>query len=348
VREGSTETGMGISAAARRVTAAPRVTARVGRTLAVLSLAAWLAACTADPTPPASTATPATVSPAPTGPAATPPTAAPPDAEPPPAHLIAAGDIALCDGRGDEATADLIDHLPGTVATLGDTAYPRGTRQDFARCYDPSWGRHRDRTRPAVGNHEYQSAGAGPYYAYFGRSAGDQTRGYYSYGLGAWHVVVLNSNCWAVGGCGRNSRQYRWLRADLADARARCTVAYWHHPLFTSGAHHGPLTELRPLVRLLYERGAEVILTGHNHHYERFAPQDAEGVRDPVRGLRAFVVGTGGAGFYDFGPAAPNSEVRHTGTHGVLALTLRPDDYAWRFVPVRGSRFTDKGSGTCH
>jgi hypothetical protein len=303
--------------------------------LAALALAATLAACSTDEPVPAST------------PAVTTPAGTTTPAEPPPARLIAAGDIALCDSRGDEATATLLDHLPGTVAVLGDSAYPKGTRRDFDECYGPSWGRHRDRTRPAVGNHEYQSLGAAPYFAYFGQSAGDQTRGYYSYDLGAWHVVVLNSNCGVVGGCGRDSRQYRWLRDDLAGSGARCALAYMHHPLFTSADHHGPLTDLRPLVRLLHQRGVEVVLAGHNHHYERFAPQDADGRADP-RGLRAFVVGTGGAGFYGFGPPQPNSEVRHSGTHGVLALTLRADGYDWRFVPVAGRRFTDKGSDACH
>jgi acid phosphatase type 7 len=260
---------------------------------------------------------------------------------------VAAGDIASCTSSGDEATARLLDRIPGTVAVLGDSAYPDGSTSDFARCYAPSWGRHKARTRPAVGNHEYQTAGAAGYFDYFGPAAGNRRRGYYSYDLGSWHVVVLNSNCW-VAGCAAGSAQQRWLRADLRAARHACTVAYWHHPLFTSGANHGPSAEVRPLVRTLYEYGVDVALTGHNHNYERFAPQDPDGRADPGRGIRAFVIGTGGASHYGFGDIAANSEARSADTFGVLRLTLGEGRYAWRFVPVAGGSFTDRGTGTCH
>jgi hypothetical protein len=310
------------------------------RSVAAVALLAALSSCTTagdGPAPPGAT----------TGPPAS--TAAGRSTPEPAAEavLIAAGDVASCASSGDEATARLLDRIPGTVAVLGDSAYPDGSTSDFRRCYEPSWGRHRSRTRPAVGNHEYQTAGAAGYYDYFGPAAGDRRRGYYSYQLGTWHVVVLNSNCW-VAGCLRGSAQERWLRAELRANRRACTLAYWHHPLFTSGGNHKPSTEVRPLFRVLHEHGADVVLAGHNHNYERFAPQDPSGRRDDARGIRTFVVGTGGASHYAFGPAAPNSEARSTGTFGVLRLTLRDGTYEWQFVPVAGRTYTDRGTGTCH
>jgi acid phosphatase type 7 len=309
------------------------------RVVAAIALAATLSSCTQDgPTPPAPPATPQV-----TTPGSTPPPAAPATG----AVLVAAGDVASCSSSGDEATARLLDTIPGTVALLGDSAYPDGSTSDFRRCYEPSWGRHRSRTRPAVGNHEYQTAGAAGYFDYFGPAAGDRRRGYYSYELGSWHVVVLNSNC-AVASCARSSAQERWLRADLRAARRACTLAYWHHPLFTSGGPHQPYTAVRPLFRVLYANGADVVLAGHNHNYERFAPQDPSGRRDDARGIRTFVVGTGGASHYTFGPVAPHSETRSSDTFGVLRLTLAEGTYDWHFVPVAGATFTDRGTGTCH
>lgn len=260
--------------------------------------------------------------------------------------LVGAGDIASCSSSGDEATAALLDAIPGTVFTTGDNAYPGGTRADF-RCYDASWGRHRARTRPTPGNHDYRTPGASAYFRYFGAAAGPSGRGYYSYDLGTWHVVALDSNCTDTGGCGPGSPQEQWLRADLAAHPARCTVAYWHHPPFTSG-DHDPAVQTRPLLRALSDHGAEVVITGHNHNYERFAPQTADGRRDDVRGVRAFVVGTGGRSLYGFDRDAPHSEARDDDTYGVLALVLRPDGYDWRFVPTAGGTFTDSGSGRCH
>ena len=267
--------------------------------------------------------------------------------------LIAAGDIADCRSPGDEATAALIRTMTGTVATLGDNAYRGGTRQNFADCYDPTWGTEKARTRPAVGNHEYNVPGARGYFAYFGAAAGDPRAGYYSYDLGAWHIIVLNSNCDEVGGCEASSPQGRWLRADLAAHPAVCTLAYWHHPLFSSGQEHGGDSRVRPFWQALYNAGADVVLSSHEHNYERFAPQDANGVPEAKRGIRAFVVGTGGAGHYPFGKPLPTSEARNANTYGVLALTLRPHGYEWEFVAADsrqgadGNAFTDSGRTAC-
>ena len=262
------------------------------------------------------------------------------------AVLLAAGDIADCGSSGDEATAALLDTLDGTIITLGDNVYPSGTADQFAQCYEPSWGRHKARTRPAPGNHDYATPGAAGYYGYFGESAGDPSAGYYSYGLGAWHVVALNSNCREVGGCEAGSPQEQWLRADLAAHPAACTLAYWHHPRFSSG-RHGSTAQMAAIWQTLYDAGADVVLSGHDHLYERFAPQDPSGAADPARGIRQFTVGTGGESFYNFRRVLPTSEVRHTGTPGVLKLTLYPASYDWEFVPVAGATFTDAGSDAC-
>ena len=231
--------------------------------------------------------------------------------------------------------------------TLGDTVYEDGTPAEYANCYSPSWGRHKGRTRPAVGDHEYRTPGAAGYFGYFGAAAGEPGKGYYSYDLGSWHVVVLNSGCSQVS-CSAGSAQEQWLRADLAARNQACTVAYWHNPLFTSGSVHRPTVAVRPLFQALYEAGAEIVLGGDNHNYERFAPQDPNGNADPTRGIRHFVVGTGGVGHYTFGPIQPNSEVRNDDTFGVLKLTLHPGSYEWEFVPEAGRTFTDSGTGTCH
>ncbi len=261
--------------------------------------------------------------------------------------LVGAGDIASCASVGDEATAALLDEIPGTVFTAGDNVYDHGTPVEFARCYEPSWGRHRARTRPAPGNHDYGTPHAAGYFGYFGEAAGPSERGYYSYDLGAWHIVVLNSNCGAAGGCGPGSPQERWLRADLAAHPAACTLAYWHHPRFSSGPHGGS-TAVRAFWQALYEAGAEIVINGHDHLYERFAPQDPDGRLDEEHGIRQFTVGTGGAGLYAVRRRAPNSEVVNTATFGVLKLTLYPDRYEWEFIPVPGGGFTDRGSGSCH
>jgi hypothetical protein len=256
--------------------------------------------------------------------------------------LVGAGDIASCSSLGDEATAKLLDGIPGTVFTAGDNAYPNGTATEFANCYDPTWGRHKARTRPAPGNHDYYTPGASGYYNYFGAAAGDPTKGYYSYNLGAWHVVVLNSNISMAAG----SPQERWLRADLAAHPAACTVAYWHHPRFSSG-YHGNDSSVHPIWQALYDYGADVVLNGHDHNYERFAPQDPSGKRDTVRGIREFVVGMGGATLRAFRTIQPNSEVRNSDTRGVLKLTLHPTSYSWQFIPEAGKSFSDTGNAPC-
>ncbi|MEW6474911.1 MAG: metallophosphoesterase [Actinomycetota bacterium] len=276
----------------------------------------------------------------------------------PVATLVGAGDIAQCGSSGPsaskaEATAKLLDAVPRdpstVVYTTGDNVYNDGTASEFKNCYDPTWGRHKDRTRPVPGNHDYNTAGASGYFGYFGAAAGQPGKGWYSYDLGAWHVVVLNSNCATVGGCGAGSAQERWLRADLAASPAVCTVAMWHHPRFNSGRTHGNNLEVAPLWNALYDHGADVILNGHVHVYERFAPQRPDAVADAAYGIRQFTVGTGGAPGYAFqNTPQPNSEVRRTGTDGVLKLTLRADGYDWDFLSVAGQTFGDSGSGACH
>jgi 3',5'-cyclic AMP phosphodiesterase CpdA len=260
--------------------------------------------------------------------------------------LVGAGDIGECGGAAEE-TAKLVEKIRGTVFTAGDNAYPNGTSEEFERCYAPTWGRFRARTRPALGNHDARMAGALAYYDYFGAAAGEPGKGYYSYELGSWRIIVLNSNCGDVGGCGAGSPQERWLQTDLAGHPSRCTLAIWHHPLFSSGWHGGSVF-MRDAWRLLYSAGAEIVVNGHDHDYERFAPQDPDGRRAPGRGIAEFVVGTGGAHLRPFRMPAPNSEARSDRTHGVLELTLHPDSYEWKFIPVAGETFSDSGEGVCH
>lgn len=260
--------------------------------------------------------------------------------------LVGAGDIATCGGSGDSATAAVIRGVAGTVFTAGDDAYPSGTSAQFANCYGPTWGVFKGRTRPAPGNHDYVTAGAAAYFAYFGSRAGNPRYGFYAYDLGTWRVYVLNSNCWAVGGCGVGSPQERWLRADLALRPHACVLAYWHHPLFSSGLH-GNQAAVRPLWDDLYAAGAELVINGHDHDYERFAPQSPAGVATS-RGIREFVVGTGGVGHYQFGSVRANSQVRNATAFGVLRLTLHATGYDWRFLPAAGATFSDAGQGSCH
>ena len=262
--------------------------------------------------------------------------------------LVGAGDIAGCEDDGAMKTAALLDTIPGTVFTLGDNAYPNGTAREFKQCYDPTWGRHKARTHPAPGNHDYRTEGASAYFDYFGAAAGDRTKGYYSYDLGPdWHVVVINSNCGQIGGCKTGSRQETWLREDLAAHKAPCTVAMWHHPVFSSG-EHGNDPSMHDIFQTLYEAGADLVLSGHDHIYERFAKQDPKQRADPERGIREIIVGVGGKSFYAFPKIQPNSEVRDDKNYGVLKLTLHPQGYDWEFVGVPGSTFSDKGSDKCH
>jgi len=260
--------------------------------------------------------------------------------------MVGAGDIADCKGTGERQTARLVARISGTVFTVGDNVQGRGRWSEFTDCYAPTWGRFKNRTRPAAGNHEYYTSGARPYYRYFGSRAGRPGLGYYSYDRGSWHVVVLNSNCGHVR-CGAGSRQLEWLKRDLAANRSRCTMAIFHHPLFTS-SRSADTKEVRPFWKVLYNNRAELILNGHAHSYERFAPQTPFGRRAPERGIRQFVVGTGGTPpLNPFGARPANSQVRNDKTFGVLRLTLRPGGYSWRFVPVAGKTFTDSGRGVC-
>jgi acid phosphatase type 7 len=264
--------------------------------------------------------------------------------------FVGAGDIASCDDlTGAYATAKLIEKIPGTVFAVGDLAYPGGTDQEFANCYGPTWGRFKDRTRPSPGNHEYHSIGASGYVNYWGETAGDPKKGYYSYDLGQWHILSLNSECLQVGGCDAASPQGRWLAQELAQHPAGCTLAYFHKPLFSSGLAHGDDLEVKPLWDILYHAGADIVINGHDHDYERFAPQDPSGKFDPEHGIREFVVGSGGKNSHRFFAAAQsNSEARNADTFGVLKLTLHPKSYDWQFVPQEGKSFTDSGTGNCH
>ncbi|RLP92574.1 DNRLRE domain-containing protein [Micromonospora sp. CV4] len=267
-------------------------------------------------------------------------TTPPPSGDP---VLVGAGDIANS-GSGDTATAALLDGIPGTVFTTGDNVYSNGTAAEFSSYYAPTWGRHKARTRPSPGNHDYNTSGATPYYNYFGTQAGPSGRGYYSYDLGNWHVVSLNSNISMSAG----SAQEQWLRSDLAASSKPCTLAYWHHPLFTSSSNHAPSTSTRPLYQALYDYNADVVVWGHNHVYERFGPMNPTGGYDASRGMRSFVAGMGGADHYGFGTIQPNSEARNSSAFGVLKFTLHAGSYDWQFVPVAGQTYNDSGTGTCH
>jgi hypothetical protein len=263
--------------------------------------------------------------------------------------LIAAGDIAQCGrsgyvGTGAEATARLIDSLPGTVLAVGDLAYPNGTESEFRGCYEPTWGRFKDRTKPTAGNHEHNTSGAAPYYAYWGGQAGAVGEGFYSFELRAWHIIALNSN---ILDGPLKSKQEEWLAADLERHPTHCALAFFHHPRFSSGGH-GNDPRLDTLWRTLYLRGVDVILGGHDHDYERFAPQDPDGHRDEQRGIREFVVGTGGARLTSFPWIQPNSEVRIKGEHGILRMTLWADTYQWEFLSAPDARLLDTGRGRCH
>jgi len=263
--------------------------------------------------------------------------------------LLAAGDIAQCGrsgyaGTGAEATARLIDSLPGTVLALGDLAYPNGTEREFRECYEPTWGRFKDRTRPTTGNHDHNTPGAAPYYAYWGERAGAAGEGFYSFELGAWHIVALNSYT-------RDGplklKQERWLAADLEQHPTRCALAFFHHPRFSSGGH-GSDPRQDPLFRILHSHGVDVVLGGHDHDYERFAPLDPDGRRDMQRGIRQFVVGTGGAALTPFLWIRPYSEVRINGVHGILRMTLWADRYRWEFLSASGAKLLDTGTSECH
>jgi hypothetical protein len=263
--------------------------------------------------------------------------------------LLAAGDIAESNGKS-ELTAQLLDRNPGVVMTLGDNAYPNGTTSDYTSWYQPTWGRHLWRTHGAVGNHEYNSSSTGAdYSAYFGDAAGPQGKYYYSYEVNGWHVVVLNSNCYYVGGCKTGSPQMTWLQGDLDASTAKCTIAVWHHPMFSSGNPNGTDSAMTDVWNLLMAHDVELVLNGHDHAYERFAPQDASGTAKP-NGIREFIAGTGGGDLYPTATLLPNSQARLTGVAGILRLDLNAGGYGWQFLPVDGasSAATDSGTDTCH
>ena len=259
-----------------------------------------------------------------------------------PAVLVGAGDIGECATRGSQLTEQLLAGIAGTVFTAGDNAYPSGTTENFRDCYQPTWGRHRQRTRPSPGNHEYEVPGAAAYFQYFGELAGPPGLGYYSYNLGSWRVFSLNSEV----GFEAGSAQLTWLRSALSVNSTPCAVAYFHKPLFSSGAH-GDHIQMREIWRTLYEFGVDVVISAHEHNYERFAQQDFNGRFDPARGIRQFIVGTGGATLRSVGALRPNSEV-HGSSWGVLVLRLDAGLYRWEFVPAEPGGFQDAGTGQCH
>jgi acid phosphatase type 7 len=264
----------------------------------------------------------------------------PPISAGPSATFVGAGDIADC-GPGATLTAALLDRFDGTVFTTGDNAYPTGAAADYQNCYEPTWGRHKQRTRPTSGNHDYSTANAAAYFQYFGANAGPAGVGYYSYSLGTWHIVSLNSEIDA----GTGSPQEQWLRADLAANRSRCTAAYWHRPIFSSGGH-GDDPKMMDIWRTLHEFDVDLAIVGHDHMYERLAPLDSAGRVDATRGIRQFVVGTGGANTSHVHSARAFSEVA-VSVWGVMAFTLDADRYRWRFVAAEGS-FNDEGTTVCH
>ena len=263
--------------------------------------------------------------------------------------IVAAGDIADCrqvppESSGAAQTAALVAPTDVAVLTLGDNTYPVGAPAEFSDCFDATWGRFGSRLRPSPGNHDYQTPVAAGYYRYFGDRAGPGNRGYYSFDVGGWHIVSMNSAVDAKVG----SAQYRWLIADLeASSGKLCTLVFWHHPVFSSGPH-GNDPRMRDAFAALHGAGADVLLVGHDHVYERLAPHDAEGEADPVRGIRSFTVGTGGARLYKFKDPHPRSEMRDASTHGILRLFLGDGIYRWEFVPAGGGALRDPGEGVCH
>ena len=276
---------------------------------------------------------------------------------PPVQTVYAAGDIARCahpdprwSGAADTAAvvaAGLAADPQAVVLTLGDHTYPRGTAREFADCYDPTWGRFKERTWPTPGNHEYYTKGALPYFAYFGERAGRPERSWYSLDLGSWRVISLDSNL----APGLHAAQLDWLREKLKNNPRRCTLAFWHHPLYSSGGH-GSVPTMRAAWALLHAAGAELVLSGHDHDYERFAPQDANGKPDP-RGMRQFVVGTGGAFATPFLLFEKHSEVRDASRNAVLRLQLREDGYDWELLEATPPMLPnasppDHGSAACH
>ena len=268
-------------------------------------------------------------------------------ATPTPVIFSGAGDIAICGQEGDDLTAKILNDIPGIIFTTGDNNNESGTLWEFEKCFGPSWGQFKDRIRPSAGNHEYLVPDAADYFTYFGAAAGDIYKGYYSYDYGNWHIIVLNSNCGWVGGCGPSSPQITWLREDLASHNSLCSLAYWHDPRWSSGLG-GSSFWLDAFWKTLYEYGVELVISSDDHDYERFAPQDTEGNLDTETGIRQFVIGTGGAGQRPFHKILENSEVQNSGTFGVLKFELYEDRYEWEFLAVEGDSFEEKGQDFCH
>lgn len=275
-------------------------------------------------------------------PGSVPPPPPPPAVIYPDAVFVGAGDIGDCNHDGARRTGRLLDGIPGTVFMLGDGAYPRGSAEDYDKCYDPYWGRHRSRTRPVAGNHDYDEPGSPGFLGYFAGQIGEGGRTYYRFQLGAWQVYALDSNIPA----GESSSQYQWLATELAQNVSKCTLAYWHHPV-RSSSRGGDQDEMKAIWALLADRGADLVLSAHDHVYERFAPMNASFGFD-ARGMRLLNAGTGGGRFYTFNEPRPLSEVRIEQTWGVLKLTLSNDGYAWEFIPVSGGAASDSGADACH
>ena len=318
------------------------------RRLSIAPLLLALVGCSTAGAPSATVAPTPTVTPSATELATSAPSASAAPTPVEPAILLAAGDVAACDEVGDTATAALVEQMladdpDATVAILGDSVYPSGSAQTYAECFDPVWGPFRERIRPAIGNHEIADDGGAAYFTYFGAAAGTPGEGWYAYDLGAWHVVVLNSNCELVD-CGEGSPQVDWLRADLAASDAACVLAYWHAPRFSSGPHGGTET-VATFWNVLSEADAVLVLVGHEHQYERFAPLTPDGAAD-ADGTRQLTAGTGGKALRPAGEPVANSEVIVDDAFGVLRLELGEDGYAWRFVTVDGTD-ADAGSGGC-
>src|SRR5215208_793921 len=252
--------------------------------------------------------------------------------------LVGAGDISTCSNNNDEATAKLLDGISGTVFTAGDNAYDSGTYTQYTNCYHPTWGRHKSRTKPVPGNHEYNTSGAAGYFKYF-----SNVSSYYAYNLGDWRIYALNSEI----DVSSTSAQVKWLKNDLAANPKRCVLAYWHKPRWSSGTTHGSSSKYQTLWKTLYDAHAEIVIGGHEHNYERFKEMNASGTASSP-GMREFVVGTGGASHYGFGSTLSTSQVRNSSTYGVLKLTLNSTSYSWKFIPVAGKTFTDSGTTYCH
>jgi len=259
--------------------------------------------------------------------------------------LVGAGDIAACDWlEGAQLTANLIDSIPGLVFTAGDNSQDVGSKESYEKCFGATWGRFRDRLRVAMGNHDLYKGTGDDYFAYFGELAGPSGLGYYAFDYGAWRIIMLNSQ---IDPPVQGSAQEAWLKAELANNPRGCSIAIWHHPVFSSSIYPSEPNRMRHALRLLYEAGVDIIINGHTHHYERFGLQDWNGRADRENGFREFIVGTGGASLNKTTTPARNSEVRESTTWGVLKLVLRPGSYHWDFVPVKGRTFTDSGDGNC-